>query len=111
MATHTLFATAGPCEPMLEHEIRIRAYGLYERRGAKEGHALDDWLKPSMRYYRRGVPLVLPSRTNVLLTDDCESLLRSIRSSKPGGCARSYVCASGQSALLRLWRIVMFGSY
>jgi len=45
MAANELFATAGPIEPMLEHEIRIRAYELYERRGAREGHALDDWLE------------------------------------------------------------------
>ena len=32
-------------EPMLEHEIRLRAYYLFVRRGKREGHALDDWLK------------------------------------------------------------------
>jgi hypothetical protein len=32
-------------EPMLEHEIRIRAYDLYEHRGGMDGHALDDWLQ------------------------------------------------------------------
>jgi hypothetical protein len=32
-------------EPMLEHEIRLRAYYLFVRRGKGEGHALDDWLK------------------------------------------------------------------
>jgi hypothetical protein len=34
-----------PPEPILEHEIRIRAYDLYERRGKRDGRALDDWLK------------------------------------------------------------------
>jgi hypothetical protein len=32
-------------EPMLEHEIRLRAYYLYTRRGACGQHALDDWLQ------------------------------------------------------------------
>jgi Protein of unknown function (DUF2934) len=34
-----------PPEPILEHEIRIRAYCLYEQRGKRDGRALDDWLK------------------------------------------------------------------
>jgi hypothetical protein len=29
----------------LEHEIRLRAQELYEARGRKDGHALDDWLR------------------------------------------------------------------
>ena len=45
MATNTLFATAGPIEVILEHEIRIRAYDLYTERGARDGRALDDWLQ------------------------------------------------------------------
>lgn len=32
-------------EPMLEHEIRLRAYDLFVRRGKHDGHDLDDWLK------------------------------------------------------------------
>jgi len=40
MVTNTLFATAGPIEPILEHEVRIRAYELYEQHGARNGHAL-----------------------------------------------------------------------
>jgi hypothetical protein len=64
MATNTLFATAGPIEPMLEHEIRIRAYELYEQHGAKDGHALDDWLEAEYEVLRqRGVVgLALPSK-------------------------------------------------
>jgi len=26
-----------------EHEIRIRAYELYEQRGRENGHDMDDW--------------------------------------------------------------------
>jgi hypothetical protein len=29
----------------LEYQIRLRAYQLYEARGRKDGHALDDWLR------------------------------------------------------------------
>jgi hypothetical protein len=38
---------------MLEHEIRIRAYDLYERRGAGDGHALDDWLQAEYEVLRQ----------------------------------------------------------
>jgi hypothetical protein len=34
-----------PPEPMLEHEIRLRAYDFYEQRGRAAGHALEDWLR------------------------------------------------------------------
>ncbi len=29
----------------LDEHIRSRAYELYEQRGRREGHALDDWLQ------------------------------------------------------------------
>lgn len=29
----------------VEERIRIRAYEIYEQRGRREGHALDDWLE------------------------------------------------------------------
>lgn len=29
----------------LEERIRVRAYQLYEQRGKRDGHALDDWLQ------------------------------------------------------------------
>jgi len=29
----------------LEYQIRLRAYQLYEARGRKDGHKLDDWLR------------------------------------------------------------------
>lgn len=38
---------------MLEHEIRIRAYDIYERRGALDGHALDDWLQAEYEVIRQ----------------------------------------------------------
>lgn len=49
---------------MLEHEIRLRAYDLYERRGGAEGHALDDWLQAEYDVLRqRGtVGLAVPSK-------------------------------------------------
>ena len=30
---------------MVEQEIRMRAYEIYESRGKIEGHALEDWLQ------------------------------------------------------------------
>jgi Protein of unknown function (DUF2934) len=64
MATNTIFATAEPIEPTLEHEIRIRAYELYEQHGARNGHALDDWLQAEYEVLRqRGiVGLALPHK-------------------------------------------------
>ena len=47
-----MLTTAKPIEPMLEHEIRLRAYDLYERRGAAVGHALDDWLQAEYEVLR-----------------------------------------------------------
>ena len=29
----------------LEYQIRLRAYQLYEARGRKDGHALEDWYR------------------------------------------------------------------
>jgi hypothetical protein len=29
----------------LDHQIRLRAYQLYEARGREDGHELDDWLR------------------------------------------------------------------
>jgi Protein of unknown function (DUF2934) len=43
--TLSTIAKAKPPEPMLEHEIRLRAYDLYQQRGRMDGQALDDWLQ------------------------------------------------------------------
>jgi Protein of unknown function (DUF2934) len=43
--TPSTIAKTRPPEPMLEHEIRLRAYDLYQQRGRMDGHALDDWLQ------------------------------------------------------------------
>ncbi len=37
--------TSEPQQLELEHQIRLRAYELYEARGSKDGHELDDWLR------------------------------------------------------------------
>jgi hypothetical protein len=42
-----------PPEPILEHEIRIRAYDLYEQRGKLDGHALEDWLQAEVEVLGR----------------------------------------------------------
>jgi Protein of unknown function (DUF2934) len=48
MTTHPpkkspMAVTSEPQE--LEHAIRLRAQELYEERGRKDGHELDDWLR------------------------------------------------------------------
>ena len=40
-------------EPMVEHEIRLRAYEIYENRGKTEGHAVEDWLQAEADVQRR----------------------------------------------------------
>ena len=34
-----------PLEPLLEKEVQVRAYELYEQRGKGNGFALQDWLE------------------------------------------------------------------
>ena len=34
-----------PLEPLLEKQVQVRAYELYERRGKGQGSALQDWLE------------------------------------------------------------------
>ena len=38
-------ATSEPQEFELEHQIRQRAYELYQECGREDGHELDDWLR------------------------------------------------------------------
>ncbi len=33
-----------PVNPLLEKEVQVRAYELYEQRGKRHGFALQDWL-------------------------------------------------------------------
>jgi len=44
MGSQAMLQREKPLEAMLEHEIRIRAYDLYEQRGRQPGHSVDDWL-------------------------------------------------------------------
>ena len=37
--------TSAPQQLELDNQIRLRAYELYEARGKKHGHELDDWLR------------------------------------------------------------------
>lgn len=60
--TPTSFSTTQP-DAMLQHEIRLRAYDLYERRGAFGDHALDDWLQAESEVLRQKRALNI-SRTN-----------------------------------------------
>jgi len=47
-------ATAGSSQE-LENEIRQRAYELYEARGRKNGHDLEDWLRAEEEISERKV--------------------------------------------------------
>ncbi len=38
-------ATSASDPQELEHQIRLRAYELYEARGREDGHELEDWLR------------------------------------------------------------------
>jgi Protein of unknown function (DUF2934) len=45
-----------PIEPIFEHEIRLRAYDLFLRRGRGDGHAVDDWLEAEFEVVRESQP-------------------------------------------------------
>jgi hypothetical protein len=55
-ATFPTITRDRPPEPMLEHEIRLRAYDLYRHRGWSNGHALDDWLQAEAEVLRSLTP-------------------------------------------------------
>ena len=38
-------AKSEPSQPLLEKEVQVRAYELYEQRGKGNGFALKDWLQ------------------------------------------------------------------
>ena len=40
-----VIATSEPHDLELEHQIRQRAYELYQECGREDGHELDDWLR------------------------------------------------------------------
>ncbi len=42
---NTSVAAISEPRPSLEEAIRRRAYELYEQRGRKDGHDMDDWLR------------------------------------------------------------------
>jgi hypothetical protein len=39
------FARKQAMEPLLEKEVQVRAYELYEQRGKGQGFAVQDWLE------------------------------------------------------------------
>jgi hypothetical protein len=43
--TLTDLAKKQPMEPLLEKEVQVRAYELYEQRGKEQGFAVQDWLE------------------------------------------------------------------
>lgn len=42
-------------QPILEEEIRHRAYELYEEHGRQHGHDLDDWIRAEAEVTGRAV--------------------------------------------------------
>lgn len=55
-STLSELARAKPMEAVLEHEIQIRAYELYEKRGKNGGFALQDWLQAEAEVLARCYP-------------------------------------------------------
>lgn len=53
-AEHEVSAKKGPASDVSEHEVRIYAYELYERRGSTEDHAVEDWLRAEADLAARG---------------------------------------------------------
>lgn len=51
-----------PLEPLLEKEVQMRAYELYQQRGKAEGFALHDWLQAEAEVLDR-LSSSLPSST------------------------------------------------
>jgi|GEM_PF-3734571 hypothetical protein len=56
-------AIDGPLESLVEHEVRMRAYELYENRGKCEGRAVQDWLQAESEVLRKA--MVCREFTNV----------------------------------------------
>jgi hypothetical protein len=42
--TLSTLAKTQPPKPLLEHEIRLRPYDLYEQQGRMDGHSVEHWL-------------------------------------------------------------------
>ncbi len=42
-----------PAITNIQEQIRVRAYQLYEQRGRRHGHDLDDWLKAEAEITRK----------------------------------------------------------
>ena len=93
MNSATLFdlARTKPLETIVEHEIQIRAYELYEQRGKGTGFALQDWLRQRPKFWQNAIRrrihegLHLPSLVVVSLT---RSVLE-IRNVTPGPDAQA----------------------
>ena len=59
--THTeteLYSTTPITDPSYDHQIKVRAYELFEQRGREHGHDLDDWLQAE-------VELAMPARSHI----------------------------------------------
>ena len=78
-------------EPMLEHEVRLRAYERYQRRGRVDGHALEDWLQG--RRGAAGLPFFAVLKSGAWSAGATSQFLA--RRSKPGAVWRGHVQPGG----------------
>ena len=46
-------ARTKPPEPLLEHEIRLRAFDLYDQRGRMDGHSVEYWLQAEAQVWKK----------------------------------------------------------
>jgi uncharacterized protein len=53
-----LYPTTPITDPSYDHQIKVRAYELFEQRGREHGHDLDDWLQAE-------VELAMPARSQL----------------------------------------------
>ncbi len=53
-----------PPESILEHEIRLKAYELYEKHGKRNGDDLRDWLQAEEEVLGQRRPLVTAGKSS-----------------------------------------------
>jgi len=68
------FAKKQATEPLLEKEVKLRAYELYEQHGKRQGFALQDWLEAEGEVMDRFSKVVVGLRTFGVLDDQGRSI-------------------------------------
>jgi hypothetical protein len=77
------FAKKQAMDPLLEKEVQVRAYELYEQLGKRQGYALQDWLEaePRLGYGRARRPLYPEQQASPLYFKPAPFNVLSIRRS------------------------------